>query len=99
MGKKMFFELGGFLPIFKPFYYEDCDLDTRAWHRGWKTIFEPESTIIHDHEGTISRLLIAKKIKIIKRRNKSVSPGGGAGGGCSAGSCYRYTELWGFLGV
>lgn len=22
-----------------------------------------------------------------------------AGGGCSAGSCYRYTEFWGFLGV
>jgi GT2 family glycosyltransferase len=76
--KKMFFELGGFLPIFKPFYYEDCDLGTRAWHRGWKTIFEPENTVIHDHEATITRLFIAKKIKIIKRRNKSVSPGGGA---------------------
>ncbi len=68
--KAMFEQLGGFLSIYKPFYYEDRDLGTRAWQRGWKTFFEPESRVIHDHVGTISRFYAAKKIKSIKRRNR-----------------------------
>jgi GT2 family glycosyltransferase len=69
--KEMFLKLGGFLSIFKPFYYEDCDLGIRAWQRGWKTYFEPASTVVHDHrQGTISRFFAAKKIKIIKKRNR-----------------------------
>ena len=68
--KEMFFQLGGFLPLYKPFYYEDRDLCTRAWRRGWKTYFEPESTVVHDHQGTINRFFPATKIKIIKRRNR-----------------------------
>ena len=68
--KAMFEQLGGFLPIYKPFYYEDRDLCTRAWQRGWKTFFEPDSRVIHDHVGTIRRFYSAKKIKIIQRRNR-----------------------------
>ena len=68
--KEMFFQLGGFLPLYKPFYYEDRDLCTRAWRRGWKTYFEPESTVVHDHQGTIKRFFPVKRIKIIKRRNR-----------------------------
>jgi GT2 family glycosyltransferase len=69
--KEMFLKLGGFLPIFKPFYYEDCDLGIRAWQRGWQTYFEPASTVVHDHrQGTISRFFAANKIKIIKKRNR-----------------------------
>ena len=68
--KEIFFQLGGFLPLYKPFYYEDRDLCTRAWRRGWKTYFEPESTVVHDHQGTIKRFFPVKRIKIIKRRNR-----------------------------
>lgn len=69
--KEMFLELGGFLPLYKPFYSEDRDLGTRAWCRGWQTFFEPESRVVHDHcQGTISRFFPAKRIKIIKRRNR-----------------------------
>lgn len=68
--KEMFLQLGGFLPLYKPFYYEDRDLGTRAWQRGWQTFFEPESTVIHDQEGTINRFFQAKRIKIIRRRNR-----------------------------
>ena len=68
--KAMFEQLGGFLTIYKPFYYEDRDLCTRAWQRGWKTFFEPDSRVIHDHVGTIRRFYSAKKIKIIQRRNR-----------------------------
>jgi GT2 family glycosyltransferase len=68
--KSMFEQLGGFLPIYKPFYYEDRDLCTRAWQRGWKTLFDPGSRVIHDHVGTIRRFYSVKKIKIIQRRNR-----------------------------
>lgn len=69
--KEMFLDLGGFLSIFKPFYYEDRDLCTRAWQRGWKTYFEPESKVVHDHQrGTIKRFFAEKQTKIIRRRNR-----------------------------
>jgi GT2 family glycosyltransferase len=68
--KSMFEQLGGFLSIYKPFYYEDRDLCTRAWQREWKTFFDPDSRVIHDHVGTIGRFYSAKKIKIIQRRNR-----------------------------
>jgi GT2 family glycosyltransferase len=68
--KEMFQQLGGFLPIYKPFCLEDRDLCTRAWKRGWATYFEPASTVIHAHAGTKERFFSGKRIKIIKRRNR-----------------------------
>jgi len=68
--KQMFQQLGGFLPIYKPFCSEDKDLCTRAWKRGWATYFEPASTVIHAHVGTKERFFSQKRIKIIKRRNR-----------------------------
>jgi len=68
--KEMFVQLGGFLSIYRPFYYEDRDLGTRAWKRGWKTYFEPTSRVVHDHSSTIKRFFPIKKTKIIKRRNR-----------------------------
>ena len=68
--KEMFLHLGGFLSIYRPFYYEDRDLGTRAWKLGWKTYFEPESKVVHDHSGTIKRFFPNKKVKIIRRRNR-----------------------------
>jgi GT2 family glycosyltransferase len=62
--------LNGFLSIYKPFYYEDRDLGTRAWQQGWKTYFEPRSRVVHDHSRTIKRFFPGKKTKIIKRRNR-----------------------------
>ena len=71
--RDMFVQLDGFLPIFKPFYYEDCDLGTRAWQRGWQTYFEPASLVVHDHrQGTISRSFSAGRIKRIKKRNRFI---------------------------
>ncbi|MFX0200141.1 MAG: glycosyltransferase [Candidatus Hodarchaeota archaeon] len=68
--KDMFLELRGFLPLYKPFYGEDIDLGIRAWRHGWQTVFEPRSTVIHDHVGTINRFFSYKKIRIIRRRNR-----------------------------
>ena len=68
--RDMFLQLGGFLSIYRPFYYEDRDLGTRAWQQGWKTYFEPQSKVVHDHSSTIKRFFSSKKTKIIRRRNR-----------------------------
>lgn len=68
--KEMFNRLDGFLPLYKPFYIEDLDLCTRAWLRGWQTLFEPRSSVVHDHVGTIKRFFHAKKIRTIRTRNR-----------------------------
>jgi GT2 family glycosyltransferase len=70
--KDMFLELDGYLALYKPFYYEDCDLGTRAWEKGWKTYFEPESRVIHKHNSTISRFFSSLKIRTIKKRNRFI---------------------------
>lgn len=48
-----FLALGGFLPIFKPFYWEDFDLGVRAWRRGWRSCLEPASVVLHQERGAI----------------------------------------------
>jgi GT2 family glycosyltransferase len=68
--KDMFLQLNGFLSVYQPFYYEDRDLGTRAWQRGWKTYFEPRSRVVHDHSSTIKRFFSVKKTKIIRKRNR-----------------------------
>jgi GT2 family glycosyltransferase len=68
--KRMFLQLGGFLPLYKPFYYEDVDLCTRAWINGWKTLFEPRSQVIHDHLGVIRQNFDARRVRIIRLRNR-----------------------------
>jgi GT2 family glycosyltransferase len=50
--RKKFLELGGFNRLFWPGYGEDLDLGFRAWHRGWRCIFEPGSVVFHRENGT-----------------------------------------------
>jgi len=65
-----FLELGGFLPLFEPFYYEDVDLGIRAWRRGWKILAEPASRVLHDSGQTIDRVERASRVDRIRKRNK-----------------------------
>ena len=67
--KSMFLQLGGFLSLYKPFYFEDKDLGTRAWRRGWRTVFEPRSKVIHKHRSTIGRLFSNDYVSTIGKRN------------------------------
>jgi GT2 family glycosyltransferase len=48
--------LGGFDPLFAPFYLEDLDLCWRAWQRGGRVLYEPESVVEHHHRATIGAL-------------------------------------------
>jgi GT2 family glycosyltransferase len=68
--KTKFLQLGGFLSLFKPFYYEDVELCTRAWLNGWQTLFDPRSRIVHDHVGTIKRYFDARRVRIVRLRNR-----------------------------
>jgi GT2 family glycosyltransferase len=52
--RNKFVELGGFNRLFAPAYCEDVDLCFRAWRRGWRCIYEPESIVRHRHQGTWS---------------------------------------------
>lgn len=47
-----FLELGGFDPLYRPFYWEDVDLGYRAWKRGWRVLIEPASRVEHRREGS-----------------------------------------------
>jgi hypothetical protein len=38
--------------------------------RGWQTLFDPRSRVVHDHVGTIKRFFHAKKIRTIRTRNR-----------------------------
>jgi GT2 family glycosyltransferase len=68
--KSMFMALGGFLPIFQPFYSEDSDLGMRAWRRGWRTLFDPESRITHGASGSIKENIAACRIRKTRGRNR-----------------------------
>ena len=68
--RSRFLELGGFDPLFRPFYYEDADLCWRAWKRGFRVLLVPESTVVHHHRGTIGRLSTDREVRRIQERNR-----------------------------
>ncbi|MCD6225484.1 glycosyltransferase family 2 protein [bacterium] len=67
--KSIWEELGGFDPLYHPFYWEDFDLGYRAWKAGYKIIWEPKAIVEHRHESTISKL-DKEYVTIIKERNQ-----------------------------
>lgn len=68
--KSMFQALGGFHPIYKPFYSEDYDLGLRAWRRGWGSYFEPTVSIVHQSVGSIRESVKLQQVKCTRRRNR-----------------------------
>jgi len=68
--KGKFLQLGGFDPLYYPFYWEDNDLSYRAWKRGWEVLYQPHSVVYHQHQGTIGRSFSKSYIKTIYYRNK-----------------------------
>ena len=69
--RQKFLELGGFDPIFAPFYWEDIDLSFRAARKGYKCIFEPDAQVDHFHEkGAIKKSSSPFFIKVVAYRNQ-----------------------------
>lgn len=63
-------ELGGLDPIYHPFYWEDVDLCYRAWRRGWRCVYVPESRVRHQPHSTISLYHDEEQVKRTYQRNK-----------------------------
>lgn len=64
-----FLELGGFDPLYHPFYLEDTDLGLLAWKRGWKVLYQPRSVVFHEHRGTIGKKFSAEYIASTLKKN------------------------------
>ncbi len=71
--KSIWETLGGFDPLFDPFYWEDIDLSYRALKSGYKIRFEPKSIVIHEHEkGTVKEMFEDDYVKNISYRNQFI---------------------------
>lgn len=71
--KEIWNKLGGFNPIYSPFYWEDIDLSYRAQKAGYKVVFEPKSIVVHEHEkGSIKQKYSSSQIKTIAYRNQFI---------------------------
>jgi GT2 family glycosyltransferase len=53
--KNLFLKIGGFDPIYAPFYFEDLDLGIRVASSSLKMIWEPSAVVEHHHEQTMSQ--------------------------------------------
>lgn len=69
--RNAFLAIGGFDPLYEPFYYEDVDLSYRAWKRGMRVVLAPHSVVIHrHHEGSIATQHKSDQIHSMVRRNR-----------------------------
>ena len=59
--------LGGYSEIYTPYLFEDVDISYRAWKRGWKSIYEPGTTVHHLSSATINTLGKRRKRRIYFR--------------------------------
>jgi O-antigen biosynthesis protein len=58
-------EIGGFDDHFAPAYYEDVDLCFEARKRGFKTVYQPRSKVVHLEGGSYGTSDDSKKSKVI----------------------------------
>lgn len=66
-------QLGGFDPLFAPFYWEDIDLCFRAAKHGYFCLFEPLSVVDHYHDlGAINRQKSKFFIKTVAYKNQFI---------------------------
>ncbi len=68
--RSLFLELGGFDPLFSPFYWEDVDLGVRAARKGLKSVFLPHSRFLHWHSTIIGRHHGRREIQAVFERNR-----------------------------
>ncbi|MBI3894520.1 MAG: glycosyltransferase [Acidobacteria bacterium] len=67
--REKFLALGGFDPLFEPFYVEDTDLSYGAWRKGWKVLYQPQSRLYHEHRATIGKHYTPEAIRVYLQKN------------------------------
>ena len=70
--KKHFDLVGGFDPIYEPFYVEDLDLCYKAWKRGLKSVYTVKASCQHRHQSTIGRLFSKSYVENTHLRNQFI---------------------------
>ncbi|TAN22022.1 MAG: glycosyltransferase family 2 protein [Acidobacteria bacterium] len=68
--RSAFLELGGFDPVFAPYYSEDLDLSYRARKRGWQLAYEPASVLYHQRSSSVNRHQNRFRRQAIIERNR-----------------------------
>lgn len=69
--KAIWERLGGFDPLYTPFYWEDIDISYRALKLGYKIYFEKEAVVTHTHlQGAILTNYNSRQIHEISLRNQ-----------------------------
>jgi GT2 family glycosyltransferase len=63
--------LGGYAEIYSPYLFEDVDIAYRAGKRGWKSLYEPATTVWHFSNATLGRVK-RRRNKIIYYRNRFI---------------------------
>jgi len=66
----IFRELGGFCPLFDPFYSEDVDLSLRAARKGYKLLYCPGPKGVHENSKTVKENFPNERVQIIHFRNR-----------------------------
>jgi GT2 family glycosyltransferase/glycosyltransferase involved in cell wall biosynthesis len=67
--REKFLAIGGFDPLFEPFYLEDTDLSFNAWRRGWSVLYQPAAHVFHEHRGTIGKHFTPEAISAFLQKN------------------------------
>lgn len=70
--RSMFLQLGGFDPLFVPFYWEDVDLGVQGMRRGLENRYFPGSVFRHAHSTIIRRHHADREIKDVYERNRLI---------------------------
>ncbi len=65
-----FAQLGGFDPIFAPYYWEDVDLSYRARKRGWRILYDPRIQAHHMGQATTRRHRTPWQRAVVIERNR-----------------------------
>lgn len=68
--RDVFLDLGGFDPLYHPFYWEDIDLGWNAWRDGWRIIYDSRCHFLHLKSVTIKRLYSPAFVRRIRARNR-----------------------------
>ncbi len=68
--RKKWLAIGGIDSVYQPTYWDDIDLSYCAWKRGWKVLYEPSSTVVHDHSGTVMKKYGRRQALKIDLRNR-----------------------------
>ncbi|MEZ6188554.1 MAG: glycosyltransferase [Planctomycetota bacterium] len=92
LSRARFLELGGFDPLYRPFYHEDVDLGLMAWRRGWKVLVDPRSRVQHLDGGTINRFHAPFRVRVARRRHRLLC------GWKHAEGAWRRAQRWGLWG-